>query len=113
MSKTRGVHRQYDMEGRCGTRLGPSRPKVGPVAPTRLAGPVGPDAFPKTIFTTSQTKLVRGVSNVRKVMERLNMATRPSCMAERPDKWASHVQSLARALPYSSYKYPHAPPGIE
>jgi hypothetical protein len=27
-----------------------------------------------------------------------------------PDKWASLAQSLARAPPYSSYKYPPTPP---
>jgi hypothetical protein len=50
---------------------------------------------------------------VGKAVERLNLAARPSCKASRPDKWASHTQSLARAQPYSSYKYPHAPPGRE
>jgi hypothetical protein len=30
MSKIRGVHGQYDMEGRYGTRPGPNQPKVGP-----------------------------------------------------------------------------------
>jgi hypothetical protein len=39
-----------------------------------------------------------------------NLAARTSCMASRPDKWASHTQSSARALPYSSYKYHDAPP---
>jgi hypothetical protein len=32
-------------------------------------------------------------------------------LAARPDKWASRGQSLARAPPYSSYKYHAAPPG--
>jgi hypothetical protein len=57
-----------------------------------------------SIFTTCQSKSVRGVSNVEKAMERLNVAVRP-------DKWASRAQSSARALSYSSYKYPSAPPG--
>jgi hypothetical protein len=56
-----------------------------------------------------QSKSVRGVSNVGKAVERLNVAARPSFMAGRPDKWASHAQSLARALPYTSYKYLGAP----
>jgi hypothetical protein len=47
---------------------------------------------------------------VGKVVERLNVAAWPSFMAGRPDKWASRAQSLARALPYSSYKHPGAPP---
>jgi hypothetical protein len=38
-----------------------------------------------------------------------NLATRPSCIADWPDKWVSHAQSSARALPYS-YKYHGAPP---
>jgi hypothetical protein len=39
-----------------------------------------------------------------------NLASWPSCMADRPAKWASRAQSLARAPPYSSYKYHGAPP---
>jgi hypothetical protein len=45
-----------------------------------------------------------------KAVQRLNVAARPSFMAGRLDKWASHAQSLARAPPYSSYKYPGAFP---
>jgi hypothetical protein len=41
-----------------------------------------------------------------------NLAARPSCTADRPEKWASRTQSLARAPPYSSYIY-HGPPPIE
>jgi hypothetical protein len=77
-------------------------------------GPLDPKwhmVFPKTIFTTCQSKSARWVSNAGKVMERLNVAAQPSFMVGRPDKWASRAQSLARALPYSSYKYPVAPPG--
>jgi hypothetical protein len=40
-----------------------------------------------------------------------NIATRASCMAGCPDKWAPHAQSSAIAPPYSSYKYHGAPPG--
>jgi hypothetical protein len=58
-----------------------------------------------------QSKSVRGVSNVGKVMERLNVAARPRFMVDWPNKWASRTQSLARAPPYSSYKYLGAPPG--
>jgi hypothetical protein len=104
ISKTRGVHGQYDTKRRRGTRPRPRWPKVG------LAGWPGPGVFPKTVFTTCQSKLVRVVSNVGKAAERLNVAARPSFMAGRPDKWASHAQSSARALPYSSYKYLSAPP---
>jgi hypothetical protein len=111
MSKTRGVHRQYDTKGQCGTRPGSGQPKVGPVGPTPLAGLPGPGIFPKTIFTRCQNKLLRGVSNVEKVMEWLNVATRPSFMAGQPDNWASRTQSFAGAPPYSSYKYPGAPLG--
>jgi hypothetical protein len=32
-----------------------------------------------------------------KAMEQLNLATWPSCMASRPDKWASHAQSSVKA----------------
>jgi hypothetical protein len=96
------------MKGQCGTR---PRPKVGPVGPTPLVGRPGPGVFPKTVFTTFQSKSVRGVSNMGKMVERLNVAARPSFMAGQPDKWASCAQSLARAPPYSSYKYPDAPPG--
>jgi hypothetical protein len=46
-----------------------------------------------------------------KTMQVGNLASRPSCMAGRPDKWASRTQSLARAAPYLSYKYHGAPPG--
>jgi hypothetical protein len=31
-------------------------------------------------------------------------------LVARPDKWATHAQSSARAPPYSSYKYHGAPP---
>jgi hypothetical protein len=110
MSKTRGVHEQYDMKGRRGTRPEPSWPKVGPAGPTPLADQLGPGAFPKTIFTTCQNKLVSRVSNVGKAVERLNLAAWSSCMAGRPDKWASRAQSLARTPPCFSYKYPRAPP---
>jgi hypothetical protein len=57
-----------------------------------------------------QSKSVRIISNVGKVVEQLNLAARPSCMAGRPDNWASRAQSSARAPSYS-YKYPCAPPG--
>jgi hypothetical protein len=77
MPKTRGVHGQYDMRGRCGTRTGSSRPKVGPAGPTPLAGRPGTGAFSKAIFTTCQSKSVRRVSNVGKVVERLNLAAHP------------------------------------
>jgi hypothetical protein len=99
------------MKGRRGTRPGPSQPEVGAAGHTPLAGRPSPGIIPKTIFTTCQSKSVRGVSNVGKALERLNVATRPSFMVGWPDKWASHAQSLARALPYFSYKYPAAPPG--
>jgi hypothetical protein len=39
-----------------------------------------------------------------------NLATRPTCMAGRPNKWSSHAQSLATTPPYS-YKYHGAPLG--
>jgi hypothetical protein len=51
-----------------------------------------------------QSKSVRGVSNVGKAVEQLNVAVRP-------DKWASRAQSSTRAASYSSYKYLGAPPG--
>jgi hypothetical protein len=70
------------MEGRCDIR--PSRPKVGLAGPTPLADRPGPSAFPKNIFTTGQSKSVRGVSNVGKAVECLNLAAQPSCMAGRP-----------------------------
>jgi hypothetical protein len=111
MSKTRAVHRQNDMRGRCGTRPGSSRPKVGLASPAPLADLPGPGAFWKAVFTTCQSKSVRRVTNVGKMVERLNLATRPSCMAGQPDKWASHAKSSATAPPYSSYKNPCAPPG--
>jgi hypothetical protein len=44
-----------------------------------------------------------------KVVQGGNLAIRPSCMAGRPKKCASHAQSSARAPPYS-YKYHGAPP---
>jgi hypothetical protein len=44
--------------------------------------------FPKTIFSTCQSKSVRGVSTVGKAVERLNLAARPSCMVGHPIKWA-------------------------
>jgi hypothetical protein len=44
-----------------------------------------------------------------KTVQRGNLSAQPSCMAGRPDKWASHTQSSARVPPYSSYKYHHAP----
>jgi hypothetical protein len=46
---------------------------------------------------------------VGKVVQGGNLAARPSCMAGWPVKWASRVQSLATAPPYSSYKYHGAP----
>jgi hypothetical protein len=99
------------MKGRRGTRSGPSRPKVRPDGSTPLAGRPGPGVFPKTVFTTYQSKSVRGVSNVGKAVERLNVAAWPCFVADRPDKWASRAQSSARAPSYSSYKYPGPPPG--
>jgi hypothetical protein len=45
-----------------------------------------------------------------KVVQGGNMATLPTCMAGRPDKWAPHAQSLTTALPYSSYEFHGAPP---
>jgi hypothetical protein len=39
-----------------------------------------------------------------------NLATWPSCVADQPDKWASHAHSSSRALPYPCYKYHGAPP---
>jgi hypothetical protein len=90
MSKIRGVHGQYDVKRQCDTRPRPSRPKVGPAGPTPFSGRLGPGAFPKTVFTMCQSKLIRGVSNVGEAVERLNLAREP---------------------PYSSYKYPHALPG--
>jgi hypothetical protein len=50
-----------------------------------------------------QSKSVRGVSNVGKAVEQLNVVVRP-------DKWASRAQSSTRAASYS-YKYLGAPPG--
>jgi hypothetical protein len=111
MSKTRGVHRQYDTKGQRGTRPGPSQSKVEPVGHTPLADRPGPGVFQKTIFTTCQSKSISRVSNVKKVVERLNVAARPIFMTIWPDKWASRAQSLTRAPPYSAYKYPGAPPG--
>jgi hypothetical protein len=111
MSKTKGVHGQYDMKGRRGIRPRPSRPKVGSDGHTPSAGRSSPGVFPKTVFTTFQSKSVRGVSIVGKVVEQLNMAARPSFMAGRPNKQASCTQSSARAPPYSSYKYLGAPHG--
>jgi hypothetical protein len=110
MSKTRGVHRQYDTNGQRGIRPGPSQPKVGPSDPTPLAGQPVPGAFPKTVFTMCQSKSVRGVSNVGNVVKRLNLAARSSWINGQPKKWGSRAQSSARATPYSSYKNPHAPP---
>jgi hypothetical protein len=111
MSKTRGLYGQYDMKGRRGTRPGPSWPKVGLTGHTPLARGPGPGVFPKTIFTMCQCKSVRGVSNLGKVVEQLNVAARPSFMAVWHDKWASCAQSSTRAPPYSSYKYLSAPLG--
>jgi hypothetical protein len=48
---------------------------------------------------------------VGKLVERLNVAARPSFMAGCLVKWASRAQSSARAPLYSSYKYPDAPAG--
>jgi hypothetical protein len=111
MSKTRGVHGQYDTNGQCGTRPGPSRPKVGAGGPTPLAEKEGTGVFFKTVFSMCQSKLVSGVSNVGIAVERLNVAVRPSFMAGWPDKWVSRAHSSTRAPPYSSYKYPGTPPG--
>jgi hypothetical protein len=66
--------------------------------------------FPKTIFTTCQSKSVRGVSNVEKAVQGGNLAARPSCMASRLVNWAPRAQSSAVAPPYSSYEYHGAPP---
>jgi hypothetical protein len=43
-----------------------------------------------------------------KAVQEGNLAVRPSCMAGRPDKWASRIQSSTRAPPYT-YKYHGAP----
>jgi hypothetical protein len=66
--------------------------------------------FPKPIFTTCQSELVRGVSNVGKAVQGGNLATRASFMVGQPIKWARCDQSLATVPPYFSYKYHGAPP---
>jgi hypothetical protein len=112
ISKIRGFYGQYDTKGRHGIGPKPSWIKVRPVGPTPLASRPVPSAFLETVVTTCQSKSVSGVSNVAKMVEQLNLAAWPSCMAGRPDKWASHGQSSTRAPSYS-YKNPHAPPSRE
>jgi hypothetical protein len=91
MFKTKGVHEQYDTKERRGTMPGPSRPKLGPAGPTPLADRPGPGAFLESIFTICQSMSVRGVSNVGKAVEQLNLSARPSCMVGQPNKWASRA----------------------
>jgi hypothetical protein len=67
-------------------------------------------AFPETVLSTCVGEVVLKESNAQKAVQGGNMATRPSCMADWPDKWAPHAQSLATAPPYSYYKYHGASP---
>jgi hypothetical protein len=68
ISKTRGNHRQYDTRGQSGTKLGPSRAKVGLAGPTSFAGRPGFGVFLKSVFSTCQLKSARRVSNVGKAV---------------------------------------------
>jgi hypothetical protein len=66
--------------------------------------------FPKPVFNTCQSKMIRRVSNMGKAVQGENLAAQQSCMASQPVKWAPRAQSSATVLPYSSYKYHGAPP---
>jgi hypothetical protein len=92
---------------------GPANQKWGRPAPQPWPAGQVLGAFPKTIFTTCQSRSVRRVSILGKAVKWLNLAARLSCMAGRPDKWASRAQSSLGAPPHSSYKNPHAPHGRE
>jgi hypothetical protein len=72
---------------------------VGPAGHTPLAGRPGPGVFPKIVLIMCQSQSVRGVSNVRKAVEQLIVAARPSFMAGWPDKWASRVRPEHRLTP--------------
>jgi hypothetical protein len=72
---------------------------------------------PTTFWRTSKNRFVymssrgsaQGIQCPKAVQEK-NLAARPSCLADRPDKWAPRAHSLDTALPYSFYKYHGAPP---
>jgi hypothetical protein len=103
MSKIRHSHRQYDTREWRGTKHGLNRAMVWP------AGHVLEHLQNCFVYVSS-----RGGAQViqcPKAVQGGILATRPSCMASRPDKWAPHAQYSATALPYSSYKYHGAPSG--
>jgi hypothetical protein len=109
MSKIRHSHKQYDMRKWCGIKHRLNRAKVWSAGHITLASQPCVGTFLKPVFTTCQSKLIRGVSNVGKAVQGGNVATRPSCMSGRHIKWAPCAQSLATTPPYSSYKYHDAP----
>jgi hypothetical protein len=101
MSKIRHCHRKYDMR------------KWGVVGrPHHLGQPAMCWRISKNCFVYASSR--GGTQGIQcpKAMQGGNSDTRPSCMAGRPNKWASCAQSLARAPPYSSYKYHDAAPPL-
>jgi hypothetical protein len=90
-------------------RAQPSQGVVG--WPHHLGRPAMCSRISKNHFVCMSSKGDAQGIQCPKMMQGGNLAPRPSCMAGRPDKWASRTQSLARALPYSSYKYHGAPSG--
>jgi hypothetical protein len=111
MSKIRHSHKQYDMKKWRDIKHKLNRAKVWSAGHITLAGRPCVGTFPKTVFTTCQSKSVRGVYNVGKAVQGANLSAQPSCMAGRPVKWAPCAQSSATTLTYSSYKYHGAPIG--
>jgi hypothetical protein len=111
LSKTRGVHGQYDMKEMTWHKAW-AQPSQGVAGrPHHLGRPTMCWCISKNHFVNVSSR--GGAQGIQcpKVMQGRNLAARPSCMADRPDKWASCAQSSAKAPPYSSYKFHHAPPG--
>jgi hypothetical protein len=106
ISKIRHSYRKYDMRKRCGKNHGLNQAKVWPAGRSAMFWRISKHHF---VYASSRGS-AQGIQ-CPKVVQGGNLAARLSCMAARPNKWASHAQSSARAPPYSSYKYHGAPPG--
>jgi hypothetical protein len=109
MSKIRHSHRKYDTEQMMWHKAR-AQPNQG-VADRRhhFGWPAMCWRISKNCFVYMSSRGdAQGIQCPKKVQGG-NLGARPSCMAGRPDKWASCTQSSARAAPYSSYKYHGAP----
>jgi hypothetical protein len=80
------------------------------VRPHYLARPAISWRISKNCFVNVSSRGRAQGDQCLKAVQGGNMAARLGYIAGQPDKLASCTQSLARAPPYSSYKYHHALP---